>query len=721
MLTDPERGGLKRDLSDPGYQDSSGPVPINEAAQRFLSNRSDANDKVEIVGIDSEYYDADRRELVGMGVGDPYFTTPIIPTELILYAAAFRKRKTGNSIGLFLAVRGDFWTPYSLPLAFSGEEDTPEAKIRFKDLPDVTLRYFTVAEDGTHTFRNQVKTVEFEPLNPHFDVDFSDTMKAGEVRFKSTVWEANGRTDYYHPSWNWEITDATPSDRGDDFIFYSMEASNVHIEVLDRNDNILQIFKNVPFEKVPETDELNKNAFVDSASRVSLSDYPVRFRFRFLDEISDVQLWSSRMDPRSLQFDFQDTDGERRALVNDLIEVYEPSSIEEDFRWEEFFGGHFLKRNYFRLFDLPSQNPISVGALQHLALNRVRPLSIGNPRGGIRNEVYDRYFFSTVPRESDSWKPEQELPEGPELGAAPLLNSRLILFDPDRNLNLDDLRSEDSARHFLISGAFNINSTSLSAWKALLSSSNLRNWKYRNSNDEVRMRDRLWNAFFRLPFGADRNVSRRSFGDELVKYPAEYFSGYPAISNVQKREWFKLKLEQDNPATEFAPSWSLGVRELTDEEVDQLAEKIVDRIRAKGEPFRSIKEFLNDPSGGDAGPLQEAIDATSLNSLQDADYLNSPPSDRIPRHATAFLSQADVVRSIASFASTRSDTFLIRAYGDTQNRVTGEIEGRAWCEALAQRVPTLVDGIEGDIMAKADSFGRRFRVLYFRWLDASDI
>ncbi len=47
-------------------------------------------------------------------------------------------------------------------------------------------RYFTVTEDGTQTFRNQVKTVEFDTLNPHFDVDFSDTMKAGEVRFKAS-------------------------------------------------------------------------------------------------------------------------------------------------------------------------------------------------------------------------------------------------------------------------------------------------------------------------------------------------------------------------------------------------------------------------------------------------------------------------------------------------------------------------------------------------------
>jgi hypothetical protein len=39
----------------------------------------------------------------------------------------------------------------------------------------------------------------------------------------------------------------------------------------------------------------------------------------------------------------------------------------------------------------------------------------------------------------------------------------------------------------------------------------------------------------------------------------------------------------------------------------------------------------------------------------------------------------------------RSDTFLVRAYGDAVNPATGAVESRAWCEAMVQRVPDYVD------------------------------
>lgn len=57
----------------------------------------------------------------------------------------------------------------------------------------------------------------------------------------------------------------------------------------------------------------------------------------------------------------------------------------------------------------------------------------------------------------------------------------------------------------------------------------------------------------------------------------------------------------------------------------------------------------------------------------------------------------------------RSDTFRIRAYGDSVNPATGSIESQAYCEAIVQRkdfpLPT----------------GRRFVVQSFRWLTPDDI
>jgi hypothetical protein len=75
--------------------------------------------------------------------------------------------------------------------------------------------------------------------------------------------------------------------------------------------------------------------------------------------------------------------------------------------------------------------------------------------------------------------------------------------------------------------------------------------------------------------------------------------------------------------------------------------------------------------------------------------------------------------------------------------VTNAIEGRAWCEALVQRVPDYVDPSDPpetvpsafDAPSNADDpassptaahklnklLGRRFKVVSFRWLTRSDI
>ena len=75
----------------------------------------------------------------------------------------------------------------------------------------------------------------------------------------------------------------------------------------------------------------------------------------------------------------------------------------------------------------------------------------------------------------------------------------------------------------------------------------------------------------------------------------------------------------------------------------------------------------------------------------------------------------------------RSDAFVIRAYGDTANPATGEVEGRAWAEACVQRVPDYVDASQppetapGALNPTNRTQGRRFRIISFRWLAASDI
>jgi hypothetical protein len=81
---------------------------------------------------------------------------------------------------------------------------------------------------------------------------------------------------------------------------------------------------------------------------------------------------------------------------------------------------------------------------------------------------------------------------------------------------------------------------------------------------------------------------------------------------------------------------------------------------------------------------------------------------------------------LAPFASARSDTFLIRSYGEARS---GTETARAWCEAVVQRTPDFVDPATPRAAAAADlpadsasaRFGRRFKILSFRWLAPSEV
>jgi hypothetical protein len=92
--------------------------------------------------------------------------------------------------------------------------------------------------------------------------------------------------------------------------------------------------------------------------------------------------------------------------------------------------------------------------------------------------------------------------------------------------------------------------------------------------------------------------------------------------------------------------------------------------------------------------------------------------------APAWLTQADVLQVIGPALAARSDTFVIRAYGDAVDP-SGKVTARAWCEAVVQRVPQPIDpddsGINPEDAGKPGDFGRRFLITSFRWLTEEEI
>ena len=315
---------------------------------------------------------------------------------------------------------------------------------------------------------------------------------------------------------------------------------------------------------------------------------------------------------------------------------------------------------------------------------------------GLNRALWDRYFFSTIPATLSAGQiadSDWRLP-----------NARHVF---DRSVSLDALAGpaayHTAATHLLVDGGFNVNSTSVQAWRALLASRN----------------------------GIAADGGTRT-------HPYSRFTRPVGAANNQP--------------------WS-GYRILSDAQIDTLAERIVDEVKLRG-PFLSLADFVNRRLAADAtglkGALQAAIDATpagasaindGASSPFNADLVTSAPAGAHDYQLTAmrgstgasvapyssrsafapgFLTQADLLTALGPVLAARSDTFLVRAYGDVVNPATGDLEGRSWCEALVQRLPEYVnpaDAPEVHPPAHPDNqrFGRRFVVVSFRWLDAKDI
>jgi hypothetical protein len=130
--------------------------------------------------------------------------------------------------------------------------------------------------------------------------------------------------------------------------------------------------------------------------------------------------------------------------------------------------------------DVPRQDVVGIGALRHLVVNpanATRTNSIATKGAGNPNNIFEDFFVSTVPGDQNAW--------GLKSGD-PLPNSSMVVFDPAPggnsplndlwsgdttppvNPTLKGLQSEASAQYLLVKDAFNINSTSVPAWRALL-------------------------------------------------------------------------------------------------------------------------------------------------------------------------------------------------------------------------------------------------------------
>jgi hypothetical protein len=380
-------------------------------------------------------------------------------------------------------------------------------------------------------------------------------------------------------------------------------------------------------------------------------------------------------------------------------------------------GKHFMED--VPLFELPRQPHLSVGALQHLHVLGERPYQIGNSWGSENgkpwNILFDRYFFSGLTDAGAGSAVED---------GAPLPNTRLRLFSgesgPVTAGQLVALGGE-SSRSLLVDGAFNINSVSARVWEGVLTSVALRQWQHVNLDDRrgnntgdqhktvPTVETDLGYVFFRFPQSIQETYELGPKRHEI--YSNQYVSG------------------QEEPPTEFFRRGARALRRAVSEEdmseYRLLAEAIAGKIKERTErfgPYLSMESFLSAdplfPDPDDSGANRSAIESA----IAEVDSLwIDENGEEIYHHPPHALTQADVLGALAPIANVRSDSFLIRSYGDVVNEATGQVEGRAWCEAYVQRIPDPVESSDDYSRPNEDGFGRKFQVVYFRWLDSADI
>jgi len=193
-----------------------------------------------------------------------------------------------------------------------------------------------------------------------------------------------------------------------------------------------------------------------------------------------------------------------------------------------------------------------------------------------------------------------------------------------------------------------------------------------------------------------------------------------------------------NPIGKENDNWQ-GFRTLSDAQIKTLADNIVKEVKLRG-PFLSLGEFVNRrivaSNLGLKGALQSAIDTSGLNGgakMQDfptAKYPSDSQSNIVPNDTgvgiPGYLTQADLLQSIAPVITPRSDTFTIRAYGDARDK-SGNVIAKAWCEAVVQRNPEFLDPSDApttplsNVKAVNQTFGRGFAIVSFRYLSPAEV
>jgi hypothetical protein len=490
----------------------------------------------------------------------------------------------------------------------------------------------------------------------------------------------------------------------------------------------------------------------------------------------DRTRYLARFNPRAHHVDFYDLTRKERDLLPyeytvDPLVSWKNRSLETSTNGNAYFGGGMnadLGNSFVSTHSVPKEPIVSLAALQHSCANGfeiIRPtdgyatlngrepmlpqishaignsvappiLAPGQIEGSLSGgrpiadhsylanlNLWDDWFFSGIAPQTGRTFAKQR---SQRIVAQDFLNGTgklpVVRYLPDpgdqvvdrllatmfSGANPSEAATQLAASLIRVDGLFNVNSTSVEAWKAVLGS--------------LKGRD----VIIRSDTGGE---SVRAGQEDEVPVAGLLAPTGPIADDGQLR----------------SPDQWTGRRVLDEEEIEQLARAIVKEVRKRG-PFLSLADFVNRRPGNDkdlarAGAIQSALDSqeVSINSpWQEGDRAVSstvagrfafPEAEQGPSGfgMPGIVKQADILTPIAPILSARSDSFIIRAYGESVDK-NGKVLARAWCEATVERDREFVDvqdkaetPITGLKSQANKTFGRRYEMTSFRWLHPEEV
>lgn len=705
LLTNPIEGGLKLNLSagdlgnpfDDSFGDGAALTVWNQYPSPRIVRTKDHGDQLSIapLTVSSDVYEA-------LEAGQPYaHVGPLMP-EAALYVAVY-ERNNEPSVRYIYDV--EVWNPYPFTLAFPGN-DTRSMTVWATGLPVLELQSSNGGYTGPMPMDSMPRSNVNGPAETSSWLQLSE--RAGSSNYSGIgallpgeVYRLKDPDPDEKPDGLWKVPQGTlgtvpatysisligspPDDTGVSFFLNSGSA-------LDEGAVFFEV-QGIDFESFQY--QFTSNSFPPYKG----IDFSVDVEDMFIFALH--YRFGARWDDASMAQILSATDLRRPtfSLAEDaFINVSSRNPVETNSGLTGIFAGTDLFYDDFergserdeyadiRLYDYPLGVPISVADFRALPFKGLPSRVLGRPSvqeefGVELNKSFDRYILTGLP---SGWIPQKPYAEQ-------ILPQSRLFIRTNEGLTEDELgaalQTANAAEHLLLRGAFNWNSTSVNAWKAVLARAfDIEHpWVYE---------------------GLDGSPQQWPETDEPEEGPPIFRRS--STADRQTEAWSDQDFEDAGWGSDDVRQelFRQGVRFPNADWVDLLAQAIVDRIRETGTPFGSLSELV------ERGVFADAIQAIGLNQN------GGSPSDGFLPIAPTHLEQSDLVALLASSGTIRGDTFTIRTYGDVVNPFTAQVEGRAWVEAKVQRI---YDYLDPDLDStapgvEANGAPRAFQIVSFRWL-----